>query len=125
MPIPTDQNVVTYTVALSASNLDGALLPGMTALVKIVINKQENVLKVPLAALRFRPADAPGETASSQSVWVRTAGGSLRQLGVSVGSVGADQVGLTGGEIAEGDQVAVGQEIRQERSEWFGIRFGS
>ena len=33
------QHVVTYTVVLATSNLDGALLPGMTALVKIVIER--------------------------------------------------------------------------------------
>ena len=50
------QHVVTYTVVLATSNLDGALLPGMTALVKIVIERQDDVLKVPLAALRFQPS---------------------------------------------------------------------
>lgn len=123
-----EQNVVTYTVVLSAPNRDGALLPGMTALVKIVINKQENVLTIPLAALRFRPADiAQGTSASpgSQGIWVRDRSGSLRHVKITVGSVGAEQVAVNGGEIAEGDQVVVGQAIRPSRSEWFGIKFGS
>lgn len=123
-----NQNVVTYTVVLSTSNPDGALLPGMTALVRIVINKQENVLKVPLAALRFRPAGMPLATPAPphvQSVWVRTASGSVRRVSVTVGSVGAEQVALKSGNIAAGNQVAVGQVIRPARNEWFGIQFGS
>jgi HlyD family secretion protein len=123
-----DQNVVTYTVVLSAPNRDGALLPGMTALVKLVINRQENVLTIPLAALRFRPADMAHETPvspGSQGIWVRNGGASVRRIPITLGSVGADQVGVNGGEIAEGDQVVVGQAIRPARSEWFGIKFGS
>lgn len=49
------QNVVTYTVVISADNRDLRLLPGMTANVKIVTDRRDNVLKVPNAALRFRP----------------------------------------------------------------------
>jgi len=123
-----DQNVVTYTVVLSAPNHDGALLPGMTALVKVVINRQENVLTIPLAALRFRPADLAHDTPippGSPGIWVRNGGASVRHVAVSVGSVGAEQVGVNGGEIAEGDQVAVGQAIRPTRNQWFGIKFGS
>lgn len=122
-----DQNVVTYTVVLSAPNRDGALLPGMTALVKVVINRQENVLTIPLAALRFRPADMVQDTSSSSGgpgIWVRDGGVSLKRVAVTVGSVSAEQVGVNGG-VAEGDQVAVGQAIRPARNEWFGIKFGS
>ncbi|OGA08771.1 MAG: hypothetical protein A3H33_08905 [Betaproteobacteria bacterium RIFCSPLOWO2_02_FULL_65_20] len=50
------QNVVTYTVVISADNPERALLPGMTANVRIVVDQRENALKVPNAALRFRPA---------------------------------------------------------------------
>jgi len=55
-------NVVTYTVITSAANPDYALLPGMTASVEIVIGARRNILKVPNAALRFKPpgaGDAP------------------------------------------------------------------
>jgi HlyD family secretion protein len=50
------QNVVSYTVVITASNPDLALLPGMTANVRIAVDQRSNVLKVPNAALRFRPA---------------------------------------------------------------------
>jgi HlyD family secretion protein len=52
------QNVVTYIAVISASNPDGGLFPGMTANVRIIVDTRENVLKVPNAALRFRPAGA-------------------------------------------------------------------
>jgi HlyD family secretion protein len=54
------QNVVTYIAIISARNERGDLLPGMTANVRIVTEARDAVLKVPNAALRFRP---PGETA--------------------------------------------------------------
>ena len=49
------QNVVTYTVLVSAENPDKRLLPGMTANIQIIVDERQNVLKVPNAALRFRP----------------------------------------------------------------------
>jgi HlyD family secretion protein len=52
------QNVVTYTVVISVDNPGGRLLPGMTANVKLVYAEKPDVLKVPNAALRFRPAGA-------------------------------------------------------------------
>ena len=58
------QNVVTYTVIVGVDNPSGRLMPGMTANVKLVVAQKPNVLKVPNAALRFRPAgvDAPVPT---------------------------------------------------------------
>jgi HlyD family secretion protein len=52
------QNVVTYTAVIATSNPNLELFPGMTANVRIVVATRENVLKVPNAALRFRPAGA-------------------------------------------------------------------
>jgi HlyD family secretion protein len=50
------QNVVTYTVIVGVENPSGKLMPGMTANVKLVVAQKPNALKVPNAALRFRPA---------------------------------------------------------------------
>ena len=50
------QNVVTYTAVIATSNPNLELFPGMTANVRIVVDTRENALKVPNAALRFRPA---------------------------------------------------------------------
>jgi HlyD family secretion protein len=59
-------NVVTYTVIVGAENPDLALLPGMTANVEVIVGARKDVLKVPSAALRFRPkAGAAASQASS------------------------------------------------------------
>src|SRR5262249_53014611 len=51
------QGVVSYTVVVTADNPSGRLLPGMTANAEIIIEQQDNALRLPNAALRFRPAD--------------------------------------------------------------------
>lgn len=48
-------NVVTYTVIITAKNPGRKLLPGMTAIVEIVTGKSENVLRVSNEAIRFKP----------------------------------------------------------------------
>ncbi|MBI1733813.1 MAG: HlyD family secretion protein [Candidatus Rokubacteria bacterium] len=58
-------NVVTYTVVVGVSNPGGRLLPGMTANVKLVVAEKASVLKVPNAALRFRPTGADGGAAGT------------------------------------------------------------
>lgn len=52
------QNVVTYVAVVGTANQDLSLFPGMTANVRIVVDTRQNVLRVPNAALRFRPAGA-------------------------------------------------------------------
>jgi HlyD family secretion protein len=52
-PILT-QNVVTYIVIVSVENKDLKLIPGMTADVTIETMRKHNVLKIPIASLRFR-----------------------------------------------------------------------
>ena len=52
------QNVVSYTVVISAANPDLALLPGMTANVRVAVENRASALRVPNAALRWRPAGA-------------------------------------------------------------------
>jgi HlyD family secretion protein len=51
------QNVVTYNVVLNVENKDELLKPGMTAQVRLVVGSQQNVLRIPTAALRFRLSD--------------------------------------------------------------------
>ena len=55
----TTQTVVTYDTVISVNNDDLKLKPGMTADVSIVIAERANVLRIPNAALRFRPLDSP------------------------------------------------------------------
>jgi HlyD family secretion protein len=56
----TVQNVVTYNVVIGVDNTDLRLRPGMTANVSIIIDRRENVLKVPNQALRFKPTLVKG-----------------------------------------------------------------
>ena len=49
------QNVVTYATVIDVPNPELKLKPGMTANVNVEIATRTNVLRVPNAALRFRP----------------------------------------------------------------------
>jgi len=49
------QNVTTYGTVITVPNRELKLKPGMTANVKIEIAKRTNALRIPNAALRFRP----------------------------------------------------------------------
>ena len=62
----TTNNVVTYTIIIDADNPREQLLPGMTANVNIVLGSKTGVLRVPNAALRFRPPGAE-ETSGNQT----------------------------------------------------------
>jgi HlyD family secretion protein len=71
-----ESNVVTYTVVVSAANPDLALLPGMTANVRITTAQKEDVLKVANAALRFRlPGGNDDKTAAPTSPTPGSSGG--------------------------------------------------
>jgi HlyD family secretion protein len=87
------QNVVTYIAIISANNERGELLPGMTANVRIVTDTRDSVLKVPNAALRFRPA---GESAAAKGDAVKNddSGKSIRgaDAGASKDGAGGSQV---------------------------------
>jgi len=52
------QNVVTYDVVVAVSNPDLKLFPGMTANVRIINGVARHAVRLPVAALRFRPPDA-------------------------------------------------------------------
>lgn len=61
----TTQNVVTYNVRVSLENPDHILLPGMTAYVNIGVAQRKDVLVVPNAALRFKPAEEEEQAAAN------------------------------------------------------------
>ena len=65
----TVQNVVTYDVVISVDNSDLALMPGMTAASRIVVDQRNDVIRVPNQALRtcretLRASDEPAPGAS-------------------------------------------------------------
>ena len=53
----TVSNVVTYDVVINVDNPEQILLPGMTAYVNIAVAERKDVLLIPNAALRFKPAN--------------------------------------------------------------------
>lgn len=53
----TIQNVVTYDTVIDVSNPDLKLRPGMTANASIITAQRNGVLRVPSAALRFKPPE--------------------------------------------------------------------
>src|SRR5258708_4603451 len=92
------QNVITYDSVIAVSNPDLKLFPGMTANVKVLVDHRCGVLKIPNAALRFRPAAssaakktaAPGagsrrQAVRSQIVWVVGDDGKPKAVPVTLG----------------------------------------
>lgn len=115
-------NVVTYTVVISAANPDLILLPGMTANVRIVTAEKDRVLKVPNAALRFKPpadekrnggkADGrgkgQGKGGEGGRVFVLDGEGKPKAVPVKTGLTDGAMTEIVAGEIAEGAEVVVG-----------------
>jgi len=62
----TVQNVVTYDTVVSVNNSDQKLKPGMTANLYIVIAQRPDALRIPNAALRFRPPEDQSDSSSAQ-----------------------------------------------------------
>lgn len=109
------QNVVTYDVLISVDNEDLRLKPGMTANVSITTARRDDAVRIPTAALRFRPpAEAPGTgaiaaapPAGGQTVWVPGDDGKPRPVAVTTGVSDERFTEVTGG-VVEGDRVVTG-----------------
>ena len=124
----TVQNVVTYTVVVEAANADLKLLPGMTANLSFQIERRENVVTIPSAALRFYPkaelvrdedrailesdSDDATDAAKSQQrqryVWVVTEENRLAAVPISTGLSDKAAAELVSGDLTEGREVVVG-----------------
>ena len=109
------QNVVSYTVVISARNPDLALLPGMTANVRIVVDERTDALKVPNAALRWRPADADapadvpkGRGRERRSTVYVLRDGRPQPVELRPGLNDGASTEMLGGELSEGNEVIVG-----------------
>lgn len=114
----TVSNVVTYDVVIEVGNEDLALKPGMTATVSVVTARREDVLRVPLRALRFRPAEAASTNTSSakqtsdptgegDAVWISDGTASLRRVSLKTGLRDETHVEVIDGALQAGDRVAV------------------
>lgn len=93
----TSNNVVTYTIIIDAANPRELLLPGMTANVDIVLGSKEGVLRVPNAALRFRPPGVETTTAAAAT------GGAGRGAGLSSAAIeqSGKDIGLEGDKLKQ------------------------
>lgn len=80
-----EQNVVSYTTVIDVPNPDLKLKPGMTANVTVKIARNDDVLRVPNAALRFRP------TAELFTALGQAAPESVEPSGAPVATSGARQ----------------------------------
>lgn len=110
------QNVVTYAAIISAPNPSLKLKPGMTANVTVEVARRDGVLRVPSAALRFRPnaevlkalASEPTEAAPPGSgapvVW-QWLDGSVRPITVKTGISDGSFTEIAGATLDEGVQV--------------------
>jgi len=109
------QNVITYDVVVGVPNPDLKLFPGMTANVKILTNEAQDALKIPNAALRFRPADLPAPTsvhaagrkqrADGTTVWVLGQDGKPRPVNVTLGISDGLYTAVSAGDLKPGDKV--------------------
>jgi HlyD family secretion protein len=100
----TSQNVVTYNTIIAVDNSRLRLMPGMTATVSVIVRKAENSLRVPSAALRFRPegfeehpTSGPGNRAAAAGARPGSAGaGGGRPRGAGAGFAGGSRAGDQG-----------------------------
>jgi HlyD family secretion protein len=120
----TQDNVVNYTVVVGVGNPRGQLLPGMTARVNFLTKSAENVLKVPNAALRFKPASAQTTTAAKPAqsqqpqqqrgarrqgaVYILDDKGTPQPIKVQTGITDGTTTEISGSGIKEGMQVITG-----------------
>jgi HlyD family secretion protein len=121
---PTIQsNVVTYDVVVNVDNPEQILMPGMTAYVSIAVEERKEVLLVPNAALRFKPANAepvkqgdaaksakPKRDTFSATVYLLQ-NGVLQPVSVTLGITDNRNTEIAGGDLKPGDQVVVGDTL--------------
>ncbi|MDR2523190.1 MAG: efflux RND transporter periplasmic adaptor subunit [Synergistaceae bacterium] len=115
-------NVVTYTVVIRVDNPRLRLKPGMTASVSVRTGIRESTLRIPAAALRFRPPRdltlpiASRDAASdgmenlglnTGTVWLVQEGQLTRRVRVKTGISDGSRVEVLSGDVKEGDDLAV------------------
>lgn len=127
---PTNSaNVVTYMTVLEVDNSEHLLRPGMTAATTIKTGKLESVLRIPNAALWFKPSEKKGSGGFRLGPPKRESADQNQGSGVyvlrdetptrialDIGRSDGEFVEVFGGELNEGDQVIVG-EIEPEKGE--------
>lgn len=116
------QNVVTYDVIIEVANKKLELKPGMTANVSIVTERKDNVIKIPNAALRFKPQEqeyADHKSAKKEKgtkVWLLTKDQKIKPASVKTGISDGAFVESREGEIKEGDEVVIESAAKNNKS---------
>ncbi len=114
------QNVVTYNVVVVVDNADGKLLPGMTAHVQINIGQHTDVLRVPNAALRFKPKsdDEVKSTGNKKkkgaTVYMLNENGQPSMITLKTGVTDNTMTEVLSGEVKAGDKL-VTREINGDK----------
>lgn len=106
----TSSTGTTYRVTLKATNPDRALLPGMTATVKLEVARAENALAVREAALRFSP-ETTTESPSRARVWRVDAKNGMVPVDVTAGVSDAAYTAVSPKDpqtLRAGDAVVIG-----------------
>ena len=106
-------NIVTYETLIEVENPDLLLRPGMTASITFEVQKAENVLTVPNAALRFDPNAtatvelnwAPGRGAKKQPRVFRLVGEELKEFVLKLGITDGSVTEVFSEELKPGDEV--------------------
>jgi HlyD family secretion protein len=117
------QNVVTYPVIIEVPNPDEKLRPKMTANVTISVARVQNVMRVPNAALRFRPEGykepAPAGTSTSGGRPAATSSSppdQNRGMAQMAQSGGAGPAGAAGGFGGRGWRRGGGQQEKKQQT---------
>ena len=123
------ENVVTYTVVLTTRNADLDLLPGMTAIIQVVVEEFEDVLKLPNAAVRFRPprsagarpvpnaaAAAVSTSGSPAVVWVLDEDEKPVPVRVTLGRSHESATEVVDGPLRAGQPVIIGTSAAQDHA---------
>ena len=110
----TVSNVVTYSAIVDAPNPTLELKPGMTATLAVEVARRENVLRVPAAALRFKPdaevlahyvgPQPPTAPPPGKGLWVMN-GSSIAPVPVTTGISDGTQTEIADASIGEGTLV--------------------
>lgn len=101
-------NVITYTAIIATRNADLRLVPGMTASVRIEAERRDGVLRVPNAALRFRPPGEAPMRSGGARIYVLDERGALQSIAVQTGLTDGAFTEVQGDGLAEGMSVVVG-----------------
>lgn len=114
----TESNVVTYEVVISAYNPDLKLKPGLTANVTIYTLERNNILTIPVKALRFVPDEKALEALSltvkqsnitpdkeKKTVWQKE-GSVLVPKIITVGTTSGSSIEVTEG-LKEGEEIVL------------------